>query len=296
MKRVFGVVAVLLTIGLLASAALANQGGGKGEGKGRGEGRREGGPPGVVFGTLKSKNGNTWTIKPEIPPHMRERMEDKGREMPKLPDSITVTVSDQTKFWLDGAASSAKAFETGTQIVVKLDKPAREGGSKAVAVADPETARQYILEKMKERGGPGGEGGPGGPDGERRGPRLIFGTVSSVSGSSMTVKPEVPDFLKDMLPNKGEKLGKFEGKLPESISVSLDSQTKYVVDKQEQSSNPFKSGDKVAILPEGQPGSATARIVSDYASAKARMQERKEKRQEKREGKGQGKGKGKNKG
>jgi len=95
-----------------------------------------------------------------------------------------------------------------------------------------------------------------------------------------------------VLPNKGEKLGKFEGKLPASITVSLDSQTKYVINKQEQSSNPFGSGDKVAILPMGEPGSATARIVSDYASAKARMQERMEQRQNKKEGKGKDKNKG----
>jgi hypothetical protein len=149
---------------------------------------------------------------------------------------------------------------------------------------------------MKDhREGGGEEGGDqGGRGGEGRGPRPIFGTVSQVNGSSITIKPEIPDFLKDMVPaGKGDKRGKFEGKLPASISVSIDSQTKFIVNKQPQSSNPFKVGDKVVVVPAGEPGSASARIVSDYASAKARMQERMEKR---KEGKAGGKGKNKSKG
>jgi hypothetical protein len=290
MKKLVGIVSILAMTVLLSQIAVAAQGGGKGKGRGQGQGDGEHRRPPVVFGVLQSVSGSTWTIKPEIPPHMRERAEDKGRDLPQLPEHITVTVNEQTKFWLDGQSSSASSFQSGDEIVVKLDKPAKQGGSLAVAVADPETARKYILEKMKERRGDGANQEGEGRRGADRRPRLIFGTVTSASGSSLTVTPEIPEFLKDALPNKGEKLDKIEGKLPASITVSLNEGTKFVVDKEEQSGNPFRNGDKVAILPQGEPGNASARIVSDYASAKARIQQRMEKRQQKREGRGRNQG------
>jgi hypothetical protein len=307
---VLGAVGLMIALAGVALAVPQGQGGqGKGEGKGRqgqpregkgGEGKegRGGGGAraGVVFGTLQYVSGSTWTIKPEIPPHMKERREGNGKEMPKLPEKVIVTVNSSTKFWLNGAASSAGAFDTGAQVVVKLDKPLRDGGSVAVAVADPETAREYIMEKIKERGGPGGEGGPGrgGPGAEGRpGHRPMFGTITAVSASSITIKPEVPQFIKDKMAEKmgqregGAGKGKGEGRnraLPGSITVSLSGDTKYFENSAEKDSNPFAKGDKVAIMAEGEPGSATAKAVSDYASAQQRMKQMLD-RNEQREGK-----------
>jgi len=294
--------AVLLIMALLLCQAASAKEGGQGRGKWRqgqadgqggpeggpgGQGERRGPPPGIVFGTLQSVSGSTWTIKPEIPPKMKERMEQKGRDIPALPDKVTVTVNGSTKYYLNGKEAKAGSFPTGVQLVVKLDKPLREGGSVAQIVADPETARQMIMEKFKGRGGEGGPGGQG--DGKR--PRPVFGTITSVSSDSVTVKPEVPQFIIDKLPNKGEKL---EGKLPDSITVKLDSQTKFVVNSEPQQSNPFAQGDKVAIVGDGEKGNLTARVVSDFASFQKRIEQRMQERQEK--GKAGGKGKNKAKG
>jgi hypothetical protein len=114
----------------------------------------------------------------------------------------------------------------------------------------------------------------------------MFGTITAVSAGSLTIKPEVPDFVSERLPGKG---GKLEGKLLASITVALDDETRFIVGEQEQDGNPFKVGDKVAILGAGPKGEVTARAVSDYASARQRMQQRQEKRLQK-QGKGQGKG------
>jgi hypothetical protein len=293
MTKLIGMITALALALLLGQAALAEQGGGSGKRQGRG-GQSQDGPrrPPVVFGVLQSVSGDSWTIKPQVPPHRQERMEKNGKQPPQLPDQITVTVNAATKYWLNGAASSAGAFKAGDQLVVKLQKQ-DDGRKLAMAIADPETAREFILEKMKEgrEGGKGKGGGKGGKAkgrggqgqaGKPRGPRPMFGTITAVSSSSLTIRPEVPAFLSAKLPQKGDKLA---GELPESITVALGSETKFIVNKQEQSSNPFSSGDRVAIVPQGEPGSATARIVSDYTSAQARLEQRIEKRQQRQQSK-----------
>jgi hypothetical protein len=280
-KLIIGLLATLC-ITALAAAALAAPGRGEGGGKGKGKG---GGPrEGVLFGEILSKAGNAWTIAPQIPPKMEERAAEKGRELPELPAEVTVTVSSATKFWLDGAETSAEAFEVGDLIVVKLDKPLKQGGSVAQAIADPETAREYIMERIKEHkgsgggegGGPRGEGGGGGK-GRGRG-RPMFGTVTAVSAGSLTIRPEVPDFLAGMMQEHGIEAPQ----LPDSITVQLDERTKFFENSTEADSNPFAVGDKVAIMGGGPKSDKAAKAVSDYATAQTRMANMKEKRAEKR--------------
>lgn len=177
MRRYMWLLTGLALIAVMFSAALAKDDSpGKGQ---RGRQERRGGPP-IVFGEITALSENGITIKPEIPERMKERMAERrkenGREMPKLPDSITIKLGPDTKWYFNGADGSRKDFAVGDKVVVKLLRSKDEKEPTAETVADPETAKQYIMEKMRERrgpGGPGGEqggwqgrdGGQGGPDG-----------------------------------------------------------------------------------------------------------------------------------
>src|SRR5437016_1391391 len=98
----------VLAIVLGASLALAGPGGGHGAKRaariaaGGGAEKREIKRGGVVFGTILSISGDSWSIKPEIPPKMAEKMQAKGKPLPQLPEQVTVTVNSSTKFYLNG--------------------------------------------------------------------------------------------------------------------------------------------------------------------------------------------------
>lgn len=163
----------------------------------------------------------------------------------------------------------------------------------------------------------GGRRGPG-----HGGPRPMFGTITAVSADSITIRPERPAFIEAKMAErkaqreqrraemqqkmaergvegKGDGRGRGPGgeggqrgprELPESLTVSLSGETRFIVNSAPQSTNPFQVGDQVAIRAHGEPGSFSARAVSDYASAEAKlaelggkMQERREKRQMKRQ-------------
>jgi hypothetical protein len=155
-----------------------------------------------------------------------------------------------------------------------------------------------------------GEGGPegrgeGGP--REHGPRPLFGTITSVDAHSITIKPEHPDFLKDLRPggpegDRGPEGGRGAGKepreLPAQLTIDIVGTTKYFRNDSEVQGNPFKAGDKVAIMPaEGSEGrDITARAVTDYATAEARMKQRMKDGGPRGEGKGKGKGQGRGQG
>jgi hypothetical protein len=149
----------------------------------------------------------------------------------------------------------------------------------------------------------------------------MFGTVTSVDSHTITIKPEVPDFIKKFMQQRrggaggpggpggpqgaGDPAGGGRGEggpggrggkreLPAQVTVSLTAETLYFQANSQVKGNPFKAGDKVAIMPaEGStPEDATARAVTDYSTAEARMKER---MQERGAGKGQRGGKAKSK-
>jgi hypothetical protein len=332
----------------------------------------------IIHGKLTLVSVDSWTIHPEIPPEMAERMKqraekrvEKGKkgegqksegknsegQERKLPDSITVRLGSGAKFYLEGQEAKAGDFKAGDKVVVKLDKPWKEEGASIEAAADPETAREFILEKMREgrEGREKGQGRGAGPGGEGRGrhgrgpggPLVAFGTVTALSADSITIKPEVPDFIEQWASARASETGRElpeRPELPAELTFKLSTDTKFALDCEKQSVNPFKVGDKVGILPErpghggpgrggpdrGGPGDSegpgwgrpeiggpemggpppppegddgpgfepggehAARIVSDYASAQARMEEMRERREERRaqraEGRGEGRG------
>jgi hypothetical protein len=264
---------------------------------GRGGGRGEHGGPGgggergqrgerPVFGKITAIGNGSITLKPEIPEFIKQRMEENGRELPQLPESLSFKLDSNTDYVRNDSPAQSSDFKVGDEIAAVLDGPARTGNAVALHVADLASAKKIMAARRGE-GGPGGEGrgGPGGegrPGGHR--PRPMFGVITSVDSHTLTIKPEVPEFIKQRMEERGAPGGKGKGQgrepreLPAQITVSLDASTKYVQNSQPAQANPFKAGDKVAIIPtppdgpEGE-GGLTAEVVSDYASAEAKMKE-----------------------
>jgi hypothetical protein len=273
--RVLSVVIAIAALGVLATAAVAQ--GPQGAGPGDGEHK----PP-MLFGKLTSISSTELTLKPEIPEKMQQRMQERGRELPQLPDSITVKLDSSTKWYFNSAAGKASDFKAGDEVVVKVS--AGLNTPLATAVADPETAKQYIMERMRERrgeggkrggrgfGGPDGERGmgPGGPDGERK-PPVLYGRISMLSTGSMTLKPEIPEEMQQRLKDKGRELPD----LPESVSVQLGRETQWYADGKEATAASFSAGDTVVVkLERGEGEDPVAQIVADPETAKTYIKER----------------------
>jgi len=181
-----------------------------------------------------------------------------------------------------------------------------DGPGNARRVADEETAREFIRERFgaggpPENGGPGFEPGGEGPGwgGEGRGPgwgpggdepddnwgpggrqrlrermRPIFGEITALSADSVTITPEVPEFIQNMLDERGIEP---PADLPESITLALAERTRFVLDGEPVEDNPFKVGDQVALMagPDRE-GERAVWAMSDYATAEARMEEMQE--------------------
>jgi hypothetical protein len=146
----------------------------------------------------------------------------------------------------------------------------------------------------------------------------MFGTITSVDRNSITIKPERPDFLKDLRPagpegpqggarEDGRGAGKGRGgneqrELPAQVTVDITSATKYFQNDTEVKGNPFKAGDRVAIMPaeDGEGRDITANAITDYMTAEKRIKERMREGGSRGEGKGhkgkggRGQGKGRN--
>jgi hypothetical protein len=353
MRRYVSMVALSLILGLWASLAFA-QGGPDPGGPGGRMGPRQGPPP-VIFGEITALSTDSLTLKPEVPERMKERMKERGREMPKLPDSITVQFGPETKWYFGGAEGKAKDFHVGDKVVVKVARGQDEESPVAEAVADPETARQYIMQRMggrgqggpgqngggpgweqggpgEQQGGPGGPGyGPGGPGadqggngwdrggpgGDQGGPggpgfgpgggaggpggrrsRPAMGTITAISSSSVTIKPELPQFLADKLKERGIE----PPKLPDSLTFAIAGDTRFIDKGEKVDSNPFGVGDKVVLMlaPGGAGEQPTVRLIADFETAKKKIEEMMQNRsaqgggrgQRGRQHKGQGKAQG----
>jgi len=331
-KRVIWIAIIIGVVAALATVAIAQD-----RQRDRQRGGGPGGPP-VLYGAITALTSDSLTLKPEIPERMRQRMEKRGRELPELPESLTVSLGDDTKWYFNNAEGSASDFAVGDKIVVRIG--GGEDGPLALAVADPKTAFMYIAEKLRERGpggpgmrggpgmmggpggpgmqggpgpdgldeygqpggpgefggpggpgGPEGQGGPGGPGGmggERRG-RPVFGTISALSADSITVTPEVPDFIASKMEERGMKL---PTDLPSSVTLAIGEKTQYAENGELVEKDPFAVGDKVAIMARrGEDDQPVAVVISDYATAKQKMEQRMERRAERR-GQGEGRKKG----
>ncbi|MCB1187892.1 hypothetical protein KDL29_12060 [bacterium] len=159
-------------------------GGGRGQGFGQGGPGGEGGPGGhggpggqgpggdrrpPAMGSITAISADSITIKPEIPEEMKQRMQENGRELPELPDSITWEISAETRFVGEDGLVDSNPFAVGDKVIVL--GPPDAGGAKAIvdAALAHERVRQYLEEFGGGQGGPGGRGGAQGGQGGKRG-------------------------------------------------------------------------------------------------------------------------------
>ena len=239
-----------------------------------------------VFGVILSIEGDQLTIEPRIPERMRERLSQQGREIPTLPSEIVLTLTSDTKYYLDMESAGLDSFAAGDEVVV-LAGPASEGeGRVALKMSDVETAQRAILEGLREkkdRGGPEEL-----RERIREHMRPVFGEITALSGDSVTIAVEIPDFVLAKMKAMGKEA---PAGMPDSVTLNITGRTRFFQDNSPVDSNPFAVGDKVAVMAgPGREGEPTAWAMSDYATAEQRMNEqgRHSQRREKRSESGRG--------
>lgn len=306
-KLMLALLVVLALTALVASAAGAA---GERDGGDRAGRQRLGRP---LLGVITARDGDKVTVRPELPDWAVTRLEQRGRELPQLPDSVTFWIGTDTRAFVNGAPAHTSSFKVGDRIAAGLERGKEGKEPTARRIADDATAQQFAAklgerrtarrermasgEVRSEREPRGEERGPRGEGGGRppHGPPPMFGEVLSVSADSITIKPEVPEFVKEHSPEGGPG-GRGEGReggprgegkgaergpgrdLPEKITIKLTADTRYFIDSKAQTKNPFKKGSKVAVMqsPDSTRQDHIAEAVSDYATAEARMKQRKE--------------------
>ena len=291
MKRLAIIASVGGLVLLLFAVAMAQGGPGP-------DGGRQMRRPPILFGTITGIDSNSVTIHPEIPEQMRQRMEENGRELPKLPESITVKFNDQTKWYFDGKEGSRTDFSKGDQIVVKVGK-GDQNSAAAEIIADPGTAREFIMQRIQERRG-GGSGmgmGPGQGRGEgrqMRRPPVLFGTITELSQNSLTIHPEMPEQMKQRMEQRREQRGREMPQLPESITLNVGPDTKWYLDGKAAERADFSKGDKAVIkVSAGEGTTPVAEIVADPKTARELIMKKLQGRRQGRDGEGrQGMGMG----
>lgn len=252
-KRTIIIIVVVMGILALAAVALA---------QGPEEGRRGKRP---AFGVITEITDSEIVIEPRIPDMMAERMAEMGRPLPELPAELRFIIDGSTEFYYAGDSASASAFAIGDEVVIA---GGRGEGETPVArkVADPETARQYIEQKLRGRGEQMRER-------IREHVRPAFGEITALSDSEVTISTEIPDFVQAMLDERGITP---PGDMPATVTLVIGERTKFFVDSAEADGNPFSVGDKVALLA-GPGGDSQPAVwaMSDYASAQAKCEEMK---------------------
>jgi hypothetical protein len=302
-KRILLPLLIMLGLLLAAGGAVAAQ-----RGPSRGPGMR--GPhPGqgrIVYGEIIKVDATQIVVKPQIPERLAERLAEAGIEPPELPDQVIIGIDDDTRFYRDGEESSWDAFAPG-DIVVVGRAMGDDGPGNARRIADEETAREFLRDRLGPGGPPddggfgpgfgpgdegpgwGGEGGPGGgwgPSGEdsggwERGDRArlrermrpAFGEITALSEDSVTIKPEVPDFIQAMLDERGIE----PPDLPDKVTMALTKLTRFMQDSEPVDDNPFQVGDHVALMAgPDQDGGPAAWVMCDYSTAQNRMEKMRE--------------------
>jgi len=256
-------------IALLAATAFAQGPGRRGGDGDRGQGMRP------VFGKILSISADSITVEPMIPQEMLDRMAENGRELPDLPDEITVGIDDSTQFYFDSAEASASAFSVGDEIVIVASG---KDNPMAKKVADPATAREYLKNKMGNRGGGqgmrGGQGNRGGGQdgrgqGGNRGAPPVFGEITAMNGDSATIRIELPDFILERMQESGREM---PADLPSEVTVTLGDKMRFAQNSEQVDENPFGVGDMVVVVVRrGGGDTPVAFLMADWASAEARM-------------------------
>ena len=132
-----------------------------GDGEGRMSQGGPGGPPRPVFGSITAIDGDSVTVKFELPDFVLKHIEEAGGEPPgDLPESVTLALGERTRFVVAGEPVDGNPFGEGDRVAVVL-RPAREGEAVAMVMSDWQSAE----ERMAQGPPPGGPGecapGPG---------------------------------------------------------------------------------------------------------------------------------------
>jgi hypothetical protein len=114
----------------------------------------------------------------------------------------------------------------------------------------------------------------------------MFGAVISIDRGTITIRPDVPDFVAKMMKEHDMPVPR---DLPDSVTLPLDEFTVFVNRGEKVNKNPFVKGERVAIMmgrdDNDQP---VARAIVDLMTAKAKI----EKMMERRGGEGGERGRG----
>ncbi len=106
--------------------------------------------PRPVLGKVLELTDRGMVIKPQLPPVLVEKLRERGKEIPQLPDELEVVFSDQVRFVdsLEGELLTVNPFVVGDEVVVFGRKT--DSGLVAFRVVDVEVARAYF-EEIRQR-------------------------------------------------------------------------------------------------------------------------------------------------
>jgi hypothetical protein len=238
----------------------------------------------IVMGEITSINGDTFTVKPELPQELIDRLAEHGVEPPALPASVTLKVDQDSKLMLKGEEATLGDFKAGDKIMAFCEKGGSDKERTVKRMADAESARKFMEERRDHKGpgmmgpdapgmgmGSGGpEGGPGAAGGFRDHMRPVFGKITKLTDSEVTIKVEVPDFVAERMKEKGKDL---PADMPSEVTLKIGDRTRYIVNSERVDAMPFKVGDSVAAMGIKLDDTLAAAVISDLASAKARMEQ-----------------------
>ena len=273
---------------------------GRGMGNGAGDGTDTGPRAGMgrVYGEIIAIDGDVLTIRPEVPQELLDRMAERGIEREfDLPDEVKVTIDTETTCMYAGEKATAGDFKVG-DVVVAFGAKGDGDDFTARRLADAETAKKFIKERMGNRGGGmgnrgGGMGNRGGGmgqgfgDGTGMGPgrgnnaapgiggmgRHAYGEIISLSADSITIRTEIPEKLAERIANCPDCA---LNNIPEEVTLSFADTVKYAKGGEFVDEMPFTVGDTVVIRADGVIADGDCQIVgiSDPDSIKAWMKKR----------------------
>lgn len=224
-----------------------------------------------VIGVITAVDGDTITIKPEIPDWLTGKLSEHEVSMRQLPESISFRVDSSTKAWRGSAESSPADFTAGERVSAILDGDPRSGTATARRITNEATARQFIG-KLRERGQERRERGRERKARMEREGRPLIGTITAIDGSTVTIRPELPRFMLDRLAEQG----RTAPQLPESLSFTVDHAAQIYRDSASADLSDFSVGEQIGALVKGdlRGGTATAMKLADIETARRAMEQK----------------------
>jgi hypothetical protein len=108
----------------------------------------------------------------------------------------------------------------------------------------------------------------------------VFGEITALSDGVMMIKVEIPEFIQERMEERGIEIPM---DIPDTVELSIADKARFFQDGNPADSMPFSVGDRVAVIAGmGAFGEPQAWMISDYATARQRMQDRPMDRPERR--------------